>query len=49
MRVVYTHQIHLAAKCHPSGPVRDYTCSVPYANGTTATATVSLINVLAGE
>ena len=47
--VVYTRQVRLAAKGHPTGPLGDYTCRVPYANGTTATATVSLINVMAGE
>ena len=49
VRIVYTCQLHLAAKGHPTGPVGNYTCSVPHTNGTNATATVSLINVLAGE
>ena len=49
VRVVYTRQVRLAAVGYPTGPVGDYTCSVPYADGTAATATVSIINVVAGE
>ena len=46
---MYTRQVRLAAIGYPTGPVGNYTCSVPYVNGTTATATVSIINVVAGK
>ena len=49
VRIVHARQVRLAAIGRPTGPVGDYTCSVPYANGTAATATVSIINVVAGE
>ena len=49
VRVVNYRQVRLAAVGHPTGPVGNYTCSVPDANGTIINATVSLVNVLAGE
>ena len=48
VRIGYTRQIRLAAVGHPTGPVGDYTCSVPDANGIATTAIVRIIN-FAGE